>query len=180
MDQEPYILSTLAQIGQLSVGQLSRFLFESGFLAEIDLKQPLASLKERGFVRQAVNLRGVVYEITEAGEARIRGDRSLTGIEAEVAAKGEEYRRIFQQEKNYLAQYTEQSSGTVPVFLSIRDEERIVLKISIIVRDVDTAKKICSQWMQNSGPTYDAVWRSIAGGEPDQNLWTGRPKGEEV
>lgn len=174
--QESYALCALAQMGQLSVGELSRYLFETGLVAETDLKLPLTSLKEQGLVCQAVNLRGIVYEITEAGRTLVNGDAALVRIKADVEAKSAEYKRIFEQEKDYIAQYTESSTGVVPVFLSIRDGSRIILKINIIVRDIDTAKKICSGWMSNSGRAFDAVWQAIAGDEPDPGFWTSRPE----
>jgi len=99
-DQQSYVLCALAQIDQLSVGELSRFLFETGLVEETDLKLPLTSLKERGLVCQAVNLRGLVYEITDAGRALADGDAALAGIKANVAAKSAEYQRVFEQEKD--------------------------------------------------------------------------------
>ncbi|WP_090645328.1 DUF4364 family protein [Paenibacillus sp. UNC496MF] len=176
LSQESYALCALAQMDQLSVGELSRFLFETGLVAESDLKLPLTSLKEQGLVCQAINLRGIVYQITEAGRTLVNGDAALEPITADVAAKSAEYKRVFEQEKDYIAQYTESSTGVVPVFLSIREGARIVLKINIIVRDIDTAKKICSGWMSNSGRAFDAVWQAIAEGEPDPGFWTNRPE----
>ncbi|MBB3129141.1 hypothetical protein FHS19_003816 [Paenibacillus rhizosphaerae] len=174
--QESYALCALAQMGQLSVGELSRFLFETGLVAETDLKLPLTSLKEQGLVYQTVNLRGIVYEITDAGRTLVNGDATLARINVDVAAKSAEYKRVFEQEKDYIAQYTESSTGVVPVFLSIRDGSRIILKINIIVRDIDTAKKICSGWMGNSARAFDAVWQAIAGDAPDPGFWTSRPE----
>ena len=174
--QEKYVLCALAQMEQLSVDELSRFLFETGLVARTDLKLPLTSLKEQGLVAQAVTLRGVVYEITDAGRTLASSDAELARIKADVAAQSTEYQRIFEQEKDYIAQYTESSTGVVPVYLSIRDGARIVLKINVIVRDIDTAKKICSGWMSNSGRAFDAVWQAIAENEPDPGFWTSRPE----
>ncbi|WP_274651256.1 DUF4364 family protein [Paenibacillus humicola] len=178
--QESYVLCALAQMDQLSVEELSRFLFETGLVAETDLRLPLTSLKEQGLVCQAVNLRGLVYEITNDGRSLASGDAELAGIKTDVAAKSAVYRRVFEQEKDYIAQYTESSTGVVPVFLSIRDGSRIVLKINIIIRDIGTAKKICSGWMSSSGRAFDAVWQAIAGDEPDPGFWTSRPKEEKA
>ena len=179
-DLNVYILCALAQFTQLSIGQLSHFLFDTGLIIETDLKPPLALLKDKEMVCQVVNLQGIVYEITDAGRTYINNNTALTHIKTDIEAKSVEFQRIFEREKNYLAQYTEQSSGIVPVFLSIRDGNKIVLKISIIVNDVDTAKKICSGWIKNSGQTYDVIWQAIAGGEPDPGLWTGRQEEEAI
>ena len=157
VEKELYILCALEQMDQLSIGQLSRFLSESNLVMETDLKQPLAHLKDKGFVCQAVNLQGIVYEITDAGRVYLSNDTASEQAKAIIETKSAEFLRIFEREKNYLAQYTEQSSGIVPVFLSIRDEHKIVLKISIIVNSVSVAKKICAGWMNNSGRTYDAI-----------------------
>jgi len=175
-NQELYVLCALAQIDQLSVGELSRFLFETKLVAETDLKLPLTALKERGLVSQAVNLRGLVYEITDAGRSLVSSEGEIAGIKEEVATKSVEYKRVFEQEKDYIAQYTESSTGVVPVYLSIRDGSRIIMKINIIVRDIDTAKNICSNWMSNSGRAFDAVWQAIAGDAPEPGFWSNRPE----
>ena len=68
--------------------------------------------------------------------------------------------------KDFIAQYTEQATGVVPVFLSIRKNDKILFKIHVIVPDVETADKIQRHWTENAQAAYESTWKSIAGDLP--------------
>ncbi len=166
--QELYTLEALDKMGALTVSQLFRFLFDTNIAEQFDLKPVLANLTEEGMLKQSVTLNGIVYNLT--GDAREMLSQCASQIPADrrslIAEKSEEYKALFLLEKDYLAQYTEQSNAIVPVFLSLRKGDRILMKVSVIVKDVPTAKKITKNWMKNAHTTYKAVWESISDGEP--------------
>ncbi len=180
MEQELVILKAVQQLGALTHGQISRFLFEGGIVPEYDLLPALAALKEKGQVNQVLSPLGIVLEITQEGRSFLDANAKAIpeSVNALITQKATEYERIFMLEQNYLAQYSEQSSGVVPVTLSIREADKIVLRVNLIVNTIEAAKKICADWMKNSPKAYRAFWAAIAGGMPEPDFWRDRP--EEV
>lgn len=167
-----YVLYALSKMGSLTPLQLSRFLFDTDIVEQFDLQLSLTELKEAGLLKQAVSLGGIVYGLTEDGEKVLNSNAAQ--IPADKKNKIEEestkYRKLFLQEKDYLAQYTEQANAIVPVFLSLRDGDRILMKVSVIVPDIPTAKRFTKNWMKNAHKTYEAVWESISDGEHMPNF----------
>lgn len=158
---------TVARIGAPSPVQISRSLFESGLLAPFALNDTLAALVEKGLLRQTITADGLVYKTTDTSAAALR-DRD--GIDAAFLANldrcMEALAAQFDAEKDYIAQYTESSTGVVPVFLSIRKSSRILLKVNLIVPDAETARTVTRNWMKNAHRTHEAVWESIGEGLP--------------
>jgi hypothetical protein len=162
------ILIALKEMGALTPARLARFLFDPGMIEEFDLIAALSQLKDDGLLEQHVSRDGIVYGLTGQGDQELAPRLSAIPVEQlrKIEERSAEYSRVFKKEENYLAQYTEQANAIVPVFLSIRDGGKILLKVSIIVNDIDTAKHITRNWMQNAHKAYDAVWESIADGMP--------------
>ena len=177
MEHELYILKTIQQLGPMTYGQISRFLFGEGIVPEYDLLPSLATLKENSYVNQVLSPLGIILDITDEGRTFLSSNENvISGQTIQlISRKSVEFTRIFQLEQNYLAQYSENSSGVVPVTLSIRDNDKIVLRVNIIVNKIETAKKICSSWMKNSKRAYDVFWDAIAEGEPEPDFWKNRP-----
>ncbi len=172
-----YLLGALEKLGALGVEQLERLLFDTGLTPAFELLEPLLALQEQGFVTLALSQQGVIYAITPEGSAQYEKDAAEhPDVSARIAAKATEYSGALQMEKDYLAQYSEQSSGIVPVFLSIREGSKIIMKVSLIVHDVRTAKIIADHWVQNASATYGAVWENISEGEPMPEYWSRRPQ----
>lgn len=165
-DLEKIILQAVQAMGKLNSGQLRRFLFEGDLWAECDLAWPLAQLRQDGLLEQTLGATGIHYGLTDKGTSALEADPLPPEKKTEVLAKAEEYRALFQQEQDYLAEYSEQATGIVPVFLSIRQKEKILFKVSIIVPDVQTAERIKHGWMSNAQTAYEQVWQCIAPGEP--------------
>jgi hypothetical protein len=175
-------LNAFRLMGPMTASQLSRFMTGIGFEPS-DMGILLAELVEEKQLKQSVSLQGIVYSLTEKDIGKpqsvdLSGNSAGTSAriplpeEAMMAEKAGEFRTLFAREKDYLAQYTEQANAVVPVFLSIRDGDKILLKISIIVETTEEAKKICAGWMLNSHKTYEAVWDSIAGEMPVPAFYT--------
>jgi hypothetical protein len=163
-------------MGPMTVAQLSRFMTGIG-VDSSDKAILLAELLDEKKLKQSVSLQGIVYSLTEQGLLMLQ-DTGLPEYvtegpvqdsfpeEAMMAEKAKEFRSLFDREEDYPAHYTEQANAIVPVFLSIRDGDKIILKISIIVETTEEAKKICAAWMLNSDKTYKTIWNSIAGEAP--------------
>ena len=172
-----YLLGALDRLGALSVDQMRRFLFDTGLTEAFDMLDRLLALKEQALVALNLAQQGIVYEITLQGGAHYAREAArLPQDAARLAAMAAEYGGALQMEKRFLAQYSEQSSGIVPVFLSIREGSRIVMKVSLIVHDVDTAKNIADHWAQNASGTYQAVWDQICEGAEMPGFWSERPQ----
>lgn len=166
--EETYILMAVNKLGALTPAQLIRYLFDSDVCEKFDLKGMLAQLKEKGYLKQAVSNNGITYALTETGESRLACciETIDAGKRKEVEKIGAELGQLFAIEEDFPVQYTEQANGIVPVFLSIREGQKILLKVSIIVPDVDTAKTVKENWMKNAHKTYEAVWNCIGEGLP--------------
>jgi hypothetical protein len=166
--QELVILLALERMGGLTPVQLARFLFDPGTIEQFDLIGTLTGLKDAGLLEQQVTQSGIAYSLTNKGGRTLAPHTAaLPAAELrELQRRSAEYSRMFEREKDYIAQYTEQANAIVPIFLSIRDGGKILLKVSVIVNDIDTAKRITGNWMRNAHKTYDAVWESIAEGLP--------------
>lgn len=160
------MLSAVAAMGAINAAQLRRLMFETDLLQEFDMAWPLATLREQGYLRQTVGESGIQYVLGDAGAALLREEPLDAQAQAEVERRAEEYRQLFRQEQNYLAQYSEQANGIIPVFLSIRQNEKVLFKINVIVHDVATAEKIKRHWMENAHRAYEQAWQCIAEGEP--------------
>ncbi len=165
-DRERLVLGAALAMGALNAAQLRRFLFETDLSPEFDLAWTLAELREAGLLTQTVGESGIQYVLSPLGAEALRAEPLSRQLEQSIAQKAEEYRRLFAQEQNYLAQYSEQANGIIPVFLSIRQNEKVLFKISVIVHDVATAEKIKRHWMENAHRAYEETWRCIAQGEP--------------
>ncbi len=160
------VLCTLANISKLTTAQLRRVLLDIGVTDSLNLPEVLAKLVEEGKLRQSVSLSGIVYALTPSGEDELAHLVIPGEKRAEIAEKAATFQAVFAQEQNYLAQYTEQANAIIPVFLSIRKDEKVLFKISIIVNNVETAVKIKENWMKNAHTAYEAIWESIDEGEP--------------
>lgn len=166
---EPYkgkTLCILSQMDKLTAAQLRRILTDCGVPEDYDLKAALAELVEDKLLRQSVALSGIVYLLTDEGKQALVELNMPTPQQQEIAGKAESFREVFAKEQDYLAQYTEQANAIIPLFLSIREKEKVLFKISIIVNDMDTAIKVKENWMKNADKAYEAVWACIGEGEP--------------
>lgn len=163
---ERLVLNCVLEMGAVNAGQLRRLLFETDLSPAFDLAWTLANLREAGDLAQTVGESGIQYVITPKGEAALRAAPPAQAEQEAVAEKAREYKQLFALEQNYLAQYSEQANGIIPVFLSIRQDEKVLFKISVIVNDVKTAEKIKRHWMENAHRAYERTWECIAEGEP--------------
>ncbi len=166
--RKAYVVYALRKLGPLTPAQIGRYLFENGICGEFDLRQVLTCLKEEDVAKQAVSIQGITYELTdECGRRAAELEELLTPGEREgMDEAGEELRRCFRMEKDYLARYSEQATGIIPLFLSLREKEKILFKVNVIVPDVRTAEKIAKKWPENAQKTYRAIWDCIGEGEP--------------
>lgn len=163
---EQLLLHAVQEMEKMNAGQIRRFLFEADLWPECDLAWPLANLRQEGLLEQALSATGIQYMVTPRGRQALL-DSPLDALkQADLKAKAEEYRELFGLEQDYLAQYSEQATGVVPVFLSIRQKEKILFKVNVIVHDVQTAEIIKRNWMKNAQKAYEAVWECIGEGEP--------------
>ncbi|MCL2093526.1 MAG: DUF4364 family protein [Treponema sp.] len=167
-EHDVYVLYAAEKLSGATPAQLTRFLFESGIFQGFDLSWSLANLNEAGHLVQAISSNGICYEITDQGKNALAQGLSEAdqGKLKELDEKGAEFSRIFRIEEDYPAQYTESANAIVPVFLSIREGAKILMKVSIIVEDTETARDITKNWAQNARDTYKAIWESIGQGRP--------------
>jgi hypothetical protein len=180
--KKQFYLKSFSLMGPMTAAQLSRFM--TGLHVDSSDKAVLlADLVEEKKLKQSVSLQGIVYSLTEKGLMTLQdakppeySDGSSAGDsfpgEAILKKTADEFRSLFAREKDYLAHYTEQANAVVPVFLSIRDGDKILMSISIIVETTEEAKKICAGWMSNSHKTYESLWNSIAGNAPVPAFYT--------
>ncbi len=167
LTKEKYItLKAAALMGPVNVDQLHRFLFDTELAKNFDMAWTLAELREAGELKQTIGETGIQYVITPCGERALQDFTFTEEEEKAFSDKAAEYRLLFEKERNYPAQYTEQANAIVPVFLSIRDNDKVLFKVNVIVHDVETAEKIKRNWMENAHKTYAEVWKCIAGDEP--------------
>ena len=166
---ENLCLCAFELMGPMTAAQLGRYLQGAG-IASFDRAETLAGLVEKKLLSQTVSLQGILYVLTEAGAGRLQG--AAVAQREPMAAHAAEFRRLFDREKDYMAQYTEQANAVVPVFLSIRDGDKVLLKISVIVDNVARAKEITSQWMENAHGAYNAIWEAVGGGAPVPSFYT--------
>ena len=169
-DQKKYILRSIKEIGALAPSQLSRPLFDSGMIESFDLMKSLSELQEEHCLEQKMTLAGIVYLLTPKGnelsEKSVFPDEETKKFKAKTA----EYAKIFDKEKDYIALYSEQSTALSPVFLSIRNDDKILLHLMLMVDGVDSAKEITRNWLQNADKAYDAVWEIVANGQSKPKL----------
>ena len=108
----------------------------------------------------------VIVVLADKGRQYIKENPLGKDLDERISAAVSEYRELFEKEKDFIAQYTEQATGVVPVFLSIRKNDKILFKIHVIVPDVETADKIQRHWTENAQAAYESTWKSIAGDLP--------------
>ena len=161
------IVYAVNRIGAMSPLQLERCLFESGLSEPFNLNAELSALVEQGLLKQTVSADGLVYIRSELPDTLLYSENN-PGEEclARMDTCLDELKAQFEVEKDYIAQYTESSTGVVPVFLSIRDGSRILLKVNLIVPNVEAAKVVTRNWMKNAHKTHRSVWDSIGEGLP--------------
>lgn len=160
------ILLALHKMGAMMPSQLSRFLFDTRLAEAFDIVPMLSRLREEGLLKQGLSVTGITYTLTQAGEAVLESQAAEISDDSlcQFEAVSREYNEIFKNEKDYIAQYTEQANGIFPLFLSIRKKEKILMQVNILVNDEATAKAITKSWMEHAAQTYDAVWTNISEG----------------
>ena len=178
--QEAYVIYALNKLGALTPAQIDRYLFENRICEKFDLREILTRLKDAGTLKQAVSINGITYEIAEDGcEAAKETKNVLSDQEQKLVEEvGDDLQKKFRREQDYLARYSEQATGIIPLFLSIRDADKILFKVNIIVRDAKTAEKIAKNWPENADKAYHAVWDCIGEGMPFPNfegIWGEKP-----
>lgn len=161
------ILAAVDEMKALNQGQMRRFLFETGLTEEQDITWPVAELREQGYLAQIANDQGIQYILTEAGSSYLAYHPTDGTLRRRVAACGEEYRQLFAQERIYQATYSEQANHVIPVFLSIRQGDKVLFKIQVIVHDVATAKALQAAWRKDAMGIYRDTWKRMA---PDIDL----------
>jgi hypothetical protein len=165
-----YILRSVKELGELTPSQFSRLLFDSKLIESFDLLKSLSELKEDQCLEQKMTLAGIVYTLTQKGK-ELSGQNALSDDnEQRFQVKANEYKKIFNREKDYIALYSEQSTALSPVFLSIRNDDKILIHLMLMVDGIDSAKEITKNWLQNADKTYDAVWEIVAGGQSKPKL----------
>lgn len=170
--RKAYVMYALKKLGALTPAQVGRYLFENEICEQFDLRQILTRMKEEDMVKQAVSINGITYELTESGTVQASELESLFSAEEKrrLDEVGEELQKRFRIEQDYLARYSEQATGIIPVFLSLREKEKILFKVNVIVPDVETAEAIARKWPQNAQKTYRALWDCIGEGMPFPNF----------
>lgn len=170
--QKAYVMYALKKLGALTPAQVGRYLFENEICEQFDLRQTLTRLKEEDMVKQAVSINGITYELTESSAVKVGDLEGLFTAEEKqrLDEVGEDLQRRFRIEQDYLARYSEQATGIIPVFLSLREKEKILFKVNVIVPDVETAEVIARKWPQNAQKTYRALWDCIGEGMPFPNF----------
>ena len=168
MEQDRFsIVYVVDRIGAPTPGQIARCLFDTGLCAPFELNDALAALVEDKVLAQTISANGLVYKCGEGAAAALADKAGLPGEKlAEMDRCLGELKARFDAEKDYIAEYTESSTGVVPVFLSIRKGARILLKVNLIVPDVETARVVTRNWMKNAHGAHEAVWESIGEGLP--------------
>lgn len=166
--QKAYVLCALEKLGALAPAQISRYLFEHSICERFSLQEVLAKLKEKDYVKQAVSINGITYELTEAGMIMATQEVKKLGKEKliEMECVGEILKRQFTVEEDFLARYTEQANGIVPIYLTLREGPKILMKIDVIVPDTEIAKTVTKNWAKNARETHQAVWDCIGEGLP--------------
>lgn len=93
--------------------------------------------------------------IFQSGRRAAELEELLTPGEREgMDEAAEELRRSFQLEKDYLARYSEQATGIIPLFLSLREKEKILFKVNVIVPDVEANWRA---WVDEKMPLIQPV-----------------------
>lgn len=173
LQQKAYIIYALEKLGALTPAQIGRYLFENEVCEQFDLRSVLTELKEENRIKQAVSINGITYEPAdgELAEYEVVLDEEQ---QRKMDVVGDDLKKKFQMEKDYLARYSEQASGIIPVFLSLREKEKILFKVNVIVRDIETAEIIAKKWPENAWKTYRTLWDCIGEGQtfPDfKGIW---------
>lgn len=163
-DLSKLILSAVKSLNALNQAQMRRFLFETGLTPSQDIVQTVADLREAGLLAQIANNMGIQYVLTDKGEAALSADPLPADLLAKLAHEAEEYRQLFAVEQEFLATYSEQASGAIPVFLSIRQQEKVLFKIQVIVHDVETAKALQQNWRAHAPEIFAGTWSLMAPG----------------
>lgn len=158
------ILLSVDTLGALNQAQMKRFLFETGIQKSQDIAWPVAQLREEGILGQIANDMGIQYVVTEKGRSALKNEPLSPGITENVLREAESYRKIFATEQDFLATYSESASKAVPVFLSIRQREKILFKIQVIVHDVETAKLLQKNWREHANEIFRGTWELMAPG----------------
>ena len=163
--QKAYVVYALKRLGALTPAQICRYLFENEICGQFEVRQILTDLKEENVIKQAVSINGITYEPTAAA-----GNGYEEQLNAQQKEKmdtvGDALEKKFSMEKDYLARYSEQATGIIPVFLSLREKEKILCKVNVIVPDVEMAEIIAQKWPENAWKTYRALWDCIGEGLP--------------
>lgn len=166
MESAIMLLACASCLKKPTRAQLARFVFESGLMKAYDFVPDLVFLTEKGYLKQSVGDAGLQYEATKLGLARLKAEEASIQNLAEIRRFAADYIRMFAVEQDYIAEYTEQANGIIPVFLSIRRGEKVLYKVSIIVPDVETAQRIKRDWPKNAEKAYRNAWKDIAEGMP--------------
>lgn len=167
------IVYALGKIGEMTPDQLDRALFESGISEPFDLGGELSKMVEEGVLTQSVGAEGLVYRsVSEAvtdsigAEGMAKAEGVTKADLAEIDARLTALKADLEAEKDYMALYTESSTGMVPVFLSIREGASIKMKLNLVVPDVATAKVVTRNWRKNAHKAHRAAWEAISEGMP--------------
>jgi hypothetical protein len=164
--EQGLILQLIKELGKPTAAEIERVLLQLDIEKSSDLKAALALMVHDGLLRQSVGINGVIYLLTETGDAALKQAPISHETAEAVSEKAAEFRAIFANEQMYPAQYTEQANAIVPLFLSIRKDEKVLFKVSVIVNDLPTAVKVKENWMKNAHKAYEALWEAIGEGEP--------------
>lgn len=168
MQQELFVMYAIEKMGAMTPAQMTRYLFEYNVFETFELKDILAKLKEENLLKQAVSINGITYELTEEGTEKLgeKKDEMNQEKRKEMDEIGEKLKKKFRVEQDYLARYSEQATGIIPLFLSLREGDKILMKVNVIVPDAETARIVAAKWPENAKKTYHAIWECIGEGQP--------------
>ena len=158
------VLYLLRRAGsELTQARISEFLMENGFVNFQDLLMVYKNLSEIGYIRVFERGEDALAQITPAGEEALQlfrgqiSDRVRERVLEYLKEKGTDIR----EERSVTGEYYDASYGGYLAHLRVREQQQVLLDVSLHVPSEEMARHFTEQMKKKSGRIYELLMEEL-------------------
>lgn len=147
----------------LSNSRISDFILEKGYTNYFSLQQALSEMAQTGHVTSLTKANSTLYKITENGKNTLDylGSKLTGAICKDIQDYIKENKLEIQNELSTTADYYPGSGSDYLVRCQVREQESVLIDLTLSVPSQKEAASICANWQRKSQEVYAYVMKEL-------------------
>lgn len=148
---------------KLTKDQISEFALESDVIPYFELQKTIYELEESGYIAAFPMPYGQTYCITASGYKALEyfSDRIPQSQRNNLDMHAEEKREKLRKMTQFKANIDKAHNDTYSVEMSVFEGEDTMLKVSVLLPDLQTARKAVQNWENSSQIVYKTIIENL-------------------